>query len=125
MQKSISEYKDLFWCYNNPFQIDTDEYEKIVQEQMKSYGKKKPITKKQHSIPFNRKPPKRPSQTNAKSFNQQAKQANRANFSNGVRQTFVSSETKPLRITPRVIIHLPSPTSTIVQNENSNSTVHD
>ncbi|OHT08871.1 hypothetical protein TRFO_22454 [Tritrichomonas foetus] len=127
MSGNRTEYQDRFWDYSNPFAIDEDKYEKLVQARVDVYGTVKKNRQRQSTL-YNIPKPKQQqrkrdnkdnlkTQTNPKSYQRKHKQI----YLHKNQSTFVSSETKPLRKTPKVILHLPSPAAASIKYEDETS----
>ena len=119
MQRYESVYRASYWDYANPFGVETDPYESLVKTRMAQFGVRRRVsarrpkdfpkrTKKPVKKPEWAKPPQNEKKTERmKTLRTQMKK------SQG--QTFVSSDIKPLKKTPRVIVHLPrAPVSKVV-----------
>ena len=83
-----TEYRDSYWCYSNPLSIETDKYEKVVEEQI---TETKPLKQKEHP-----EPPERKEQRKRKIRTQKKKT-----------ESLLSSSTVKLKTQPRAYVHLP------------------
>ncbi|KAK8885678.1 hypothetical protein M9Y10_041130 [Tritrichomonas musculus] len=126
MSSNLTEYQDRYWNYDNPFEIENDEFEKLVQSRNNTYRpnkrfRKKPQPKKANEPPKNQKKIKfaddKKTVTNPKSYQRKPKKL----YLHKNQSTFVSSETKPLRKTPRVIPHYPTPVQATIRYESSST----
>lgn len=126
MSTNLTEYQDRFWNYENPFGIETDEFELLVEKRNNAYKPNKRYrpkpqpkkinesAKKQNKVKF---ADDKKTVTNPKSYQRKPKQL----YLHKNQSTFVSSETKPLRKTPRVIPHFPSPSQATIRYESSST----
>lgn len=122
MQSYESVYRASYWNYENPFGVKNDPYEDLVNTRVQAFGAKKPAKKKQmrdFNAPRPRKgqipadaPKPKPTRA-ALAVKSQMKKTNG--------QTFVSSDTKPLKITPRINVHLPTPVARVVTYDESSA----
>jgi hypothetical protein len=141
MKPATTVYQDSYWNYANPFPVHHDAFEDLVAERMDHFGKRPRVQKKPtpslHSRVITKKPTAKPAPE--RSPHSEPKLDESKNPSpvkrGGLRKsepkleppkkkqlkrqestspTFVSSDTKPLRKEPRVIIHGVIPKSELV-----------
>jgi hypothetical protein len=111
MKPATTLYQDSFWNFWNPFPLDNDPFEELVKDRIQKFAAKPKDAKSRASAFGSRRVPKRPATAPRK-----PKRPRR--FPRELEaQTFVSSESKPLAKTPRVIIHGPV--------QKSNYTIYD
>lgn len=122
MQNYESVYRSSFWNYEKPFGVQDDPYEDLVNARVQAFGAKKPAKKRQMRDFNAPRPRKGQTQTDAQKPKQTRAQLlvkSQMKKTNG--QTFVSSDTKPLKITPRVNVHLPTPVARVVTYDESSA----
>ena len=117
MSSNLTEYQDRYWNY---------EIEKLVQSRNNAYRPNKRYRPKPQSK-TTKEPAKKQEKvkffedkktiTNPKSYNRKPKKL----YLHKNQSTFVSSETKPLRRTPRVIPHFPAPSQATIRYESSSA----
>jgi hypothetical protein len=118
-----TSYQESYWNYGNPFGIEEDKYEQLVKSRVSHLGfKKAPRRIQQRDFNVDpRKPPPPTASSDGKKSNRGQRQAESQMRHTGG-QTFVSSDTKPLKMKPRVITHLPTPAAKVITlNESSTS----
>jgi hypothetical protein len=117
-------YADSYWDYQNPFKIETDPFEALVSSRVSQFKARK-SRPKPPPRDFNVSPRVQAQLANESNQNQKQKPKQKQKQNDGVAaarlqmkksngQTFVSSDTKPLRKQPRVVVHLPTPSGTMI-----------
>lgn len=130
MQRYESVYRASYWDYANPFGMETDQYEQLVKTRMAQFGVRRRGSTRRPPKDFpKRKPAKKPEwappTANQKPQKTERMKTLRTQMKQSQGQTFVSSDIKPLKKTPRVIVHLPrAPVSKVVTiDENLDTSV--
>ena len=104
MDLIITEYQDSYWNYRKPFAIEDDPFEDLVKQEASCFGKQEPIPVPPPPPKISqRKAPKKqklPKNSDVPSSYHQNKKGNGEDP-----QSFVSSETKGLKVIPKVVIH--------------------
>ena len=126
MQNYESVYRSSFWDYSNPFGIQNDPYEDLVKSRISQFGTRKRGARRQREFRPRKalkkkleKPQLKMAEFSLEKKETKTQKKVRTQMKQSEGQTFVSSDTRPLKKTPRVIVHLPTTVSKVVSVDDS------